>query len=157
MYLSKWPSSSLRQTQGKLLVVRQHSHQVLRRQKGGVCTRLQERAHVGNDSIPRDGLQSPMHSLPPVAFGHRFAAPPCLLQSVVEQDQIRHRPIGIAEKPQQVVEVSSLNVGTAEGWHAVCRPRATLCRGVAVGESRGDGRGSWSAPRRWAGSCPLRS
>lgn len=76
------------------------------RQKIRVSAAFQKRAHVIHYALPFNCLESFAHDGAPIVLGQRFARPACLSQGIVEQIQVRRRPGGIAEIPEQIVEIA---------------------------------------------------
>ena len=83
----------------------------LTRQERPVLGRLEERARVGGQRVPPHRAQPIADRVHPGGLREGRAAPPRLLEGVVQEDQVRGGPGRVAQVPDEVVEVAALGPG----------------------------------------------
>jgi hypothetical protein len=108
-------------------VLFEHPHQVFQLQDTCISDRGQERAHIGDDLLPVNCLESVSHHPSPIVCCQRFSIPARLLQGIVEQSQVWCWPPWIAEIPQQVIDVTAFGVRSLEnGVDLACQERGSI-------------------------------
>ena len=71
---------------------------------------LQERPHIGHHLLPPQTGNALMYDITPTFRSERLSLPASLAQCVVQKREVRRRPAGIAEIPQQIVQVAAFDV-----------------------------------------------